>query len=183
MPRGAFFAITPHFLRHVCAFKSYSYPRQLQSASTYTRMSRRPQLSKRQIALCMKFVTSIALAGCLFMIGIFSACAQAPTAPGGQPPERRVPDDLAKTLKLTAKQSPAVEAIIDAERSEMRALREATRAKADAIQANAKQKLAKLLNAEQLGRYEEWKQANRPPRFDGGQPRRDGDEPPSKRRP
>ena len=140
-------------------------------------------MSKRQIAMCINFFTLIALAGCVFMIGFVSVYAQSSSALGGPPPERRASDDLAKTLKLTAKQSPAVEAIIAAERSEMHALREATRAKADAIQVNAKQKLAKLLNAEQLGRYEEWKQARRPPRPDGGPPRRDGEEPHSKHRP
>jgi type IV secretory pathway VirB10-like protein len=95
----------------------------------------------------------------------------------GEPPRREPRQELtrdstssaefARALKLTPQQTTSVEAIINAERKSMQELRQSMRTKSEAIQSNTKQKLTKILNAEQLGRYEEWKEANRPPRPDG----------------
>ncbi len=134
-------------------------------------------MSKQEMTWFMRFVTTLAIAGCLLMVGVYSAYAQ----PAGQS------SDLAKALNLTPKQTPEVQAIIDAERREVQALREAMRAKMDALHDATNKKLAKVLNTEQMGRYAEWREANRPPRPEGGPPpRRDGNDPPpgmSPRRP
>ena len=81
--------------------------------------------------------------------------------------------DLLSTLKLNAQQTTSIKTILDADRAAFEELRQTMRTKSDALQVATKQKLAKILNAEQLGRYEEFKRANRPPRPQGEPPRRD----------
>ncbi len=121
-------------------------------------------MSTKEMLWFRRSITTAAVAGCLFMIGIFSASAQ-PAPPY---------NELSTTLKLTTKQTPEVQAIVDAERREMQVLREAMRTKVDALHEATKQKLCKVLNAEQMGRYAEWREANRPPRPEGGPPPRRG---------
>jgi hypothetical protein len=122
----------------------------------------------------------IALATGLSALGIASAYAQPPA--GGRPKDgaSQAPDRnadkaaaLMSSLKLSAQQAAAVKTILDADRAATDALRQEMRTKNEAVHATTKQKLAKILNAEQLGRYEEFKQANRPPRPEGEPPRRD----------
>jgi Spy/CpxP family protein refolding chaperone len=122
--------------------------------------------------LFMKFIVSMAIACCVVLLGVATAYAQ-PVGQSAPPREGPPPtSDLTKTLKLTPKQVPEVEAILNAERKEMQSMREAMRAKADALHDATRQKLSKLLNAEQMGRYAEWREANRPPRPEGGPPPR-----------
>lgn len=113
------------------------------------------------VELLKQILRTTAVAFCIFLLGALSAYAQPAGPPREAPP---TPQELTKLLKLSAKQAPEVQAIIDSERREMQALREATRAKADALHERTRAKLAKQLNAEQMGRYEEWREANRPPR-------------------
>jgi Spy/CpxP family protein refolding chaperone len=138
-------------------------------------------MSKKEMDLFMKFIVSMAIACLVLMLGVATGYAQPVGEPAqpprdgnGAPPRERADTatDLSKTLKLTPKQAPEVEAIISAERREMQAMREAMRAKADALHETTRQKLSKLLNAEQMGRYAEWREANRPPRPEGGPPPR-----------
>jgi hypothetical protein len=94
-----------------------------------------------------------------------------PPAPGGRNAENTL--ELLSSLKLNAQQSKSVKAILEEDQKAAEEMRQAMRTKIDALHAATKQKLAKVLNAEQLGRYEEFKQANRPPRPPGEPPRRD----------
>jgi hypothetical protein len=127
------------------------------------------------VELLKQILGTVVCAVSIFLIGVLSAYAQPAGPPRDAPP---TPQDITKVLKLSAKQAPEVQAIIDAERREMHELREAMRAKADALHERTRQKLAKQLNAEQMGRFEEWREANRPPRppASEGRPQLRGDQ-------
>ncbi len=138
----------------------------------------KPNSTHTQIKACVV----IALATGIYALGIASAHAQPPA--GGRPKDPALqgqgPDHnadrtgaLVNSLKLNAQQMASVKIIVDADRAASEELRQAMRTKIDALHATTKQKLAKILTAEQLGRYEEFKQANRPPRPEGEPPRRD----------
>ncbi len=128
---------------------------------------------------------ALTLAASIYGISITSAIAQPQPngrakepmgQPGSPPPASHHAEktmELLSSLKLNAQQSKAVKTILEEEQKAAEELRKAMRAKNDALHAATKQKLAKILNAEQLGRYEEFKQANRPPRPQGEPPRRD----------
>jgi hypothetical protein len=143
------------------------------------------------LKICRALVKSslaLSLAASIYGISITSAIAQPQQAGGhtkeqmgqpGSPPPAAAGRNAEKTLellsslKLNAQQSKGVQKILEEEQKAAEELRQAMRAKNDALHAATKQKLAKILNAEQLGRYEEFKQANRPPRPQGEPPRRD----------
>jgi hypothetical protein len=135
-----------------------------------------------------KSTLASALAASIYGISITSAIAQPQQAGGrtkeqmGQPSSPSpVPTshhtekmmELLNGLKLNAQQAKVVKAILAEDQKAAEELRQAMRTKNDALHEATKQKLAKVLNAEQLGRYEEFKQANRPPRPQGEPPRRD----------
>jgi hypothetical protein len=129
----------------------------MQTANTIELNKDRPS----DIELLMQILRMLAAAFCVFQLIVLTAYAQ----PAGSPRDANpTAQELSKLLKLSPKQAPEVQAIIDAERREMQELREAMRAKADALHERTRQKLAKQLNAEQIGRYEEWREVNRPPR-------------------
>ena len=130
-----------------------------------------------------KIYVVFALATGLAIFVVADALAQPPANASlkdqaGQPPppsdrNAHKTADLLSTLKLNAQQTTSIKTILDADRAAFEELRQAMRTKSDALQVATKQKLAKILNAEQLGRYEEFKRANRPPRPQGEPPRRD----------
>ena len=92
-------------------------------------------------------------------MGVMAAYAQ-PAAP---PDAAQRAAEMAKALKLSSTQAASMKTILDAEQAAMQALR----TQRDTITRTTKQNLAKLLSAEQLGRFEEWKQTHRPPRPTG----------------
>ncbi len=119
-------------------------------------------------------LTGIGIAVAVFGIGASTSFATDAIMSGHTDPTRNTGNtEIARVLKLTPQQAASVQTLIDAERKAMHEMRESMRLNGDAIQSGTRQKLAKMLNAEQLGRYDEWKQANRPPR-----PNADRDRPP-----
>jgi Spy/CpxP family protein refolding chaperone len=131
-------------------------------------------MSRKFVAPLISFFAAAFAAGGVFMMGVVAAHAQA--APPGPPPNGGPRTaDISKALKLSAQQSESVQAIMDTERAAMEELHK----KRDAIAQATRQKLAKVLNAEQMGRFEEWQQAHRPPRPPQGV---GGEQPPAKRR-
>ena len=130
----------------------------------------------RKITLqLMTFMALGTFAGALYLSGATGVAAQpaggqangAQDAPRPAPPRPPRTEELVKALGLNAQQATAVQGTLGAERDAMRALDEATRPQRDAIHAETRKKLAAALTAEQLKRYDDWREANRPPRPEG----------------
>ena len=119
----------------------------------------------RKLVLQGFFLLALAVfAGALFMFGTLSATAQ-PVGEGQRPPR---PEEMLKSLKLSGQQSTVVQNILDSERQAMMALNDSIRPQRDAIFQSTRKKLAATLTPEQLQRYDEWREANRPPRPNDG---------------
>lgn len=123
----------------------------------------------RKIILETLFVLAlITFAGSLFLFSITTVGAQT-TAVRDRANTPRPPrmDDLLATLQLTQQQTTTAQNALEAERTAMHALDDALRPQRDAIHDATRKKLAAALTPEQLQRYDDWRNANRPPRPDG----------------
>jgi len=122
----------------------------------------------KKLVLQLMFMLALGVfAGSLCLFGSLSVSAQ-PAGPGGMPgingerwPARL--DELMTSLKLSSQQATSTQNILDSERQSMRALDESIRPQRDAIRQATRKKLAATLTPEQLARYDEWREANRPP--------------------
>ena len=123
----------------------------------------------RKLVIHMMFVLALCVfAGALVVIGTMTAGAQPIGAPRNSPlpaPPGNGPQLplLASIPGLNDQQSVALRNALEAERAAMRALDESTRPQRDAIHATTRAKLATILTAAQLARYQEWRAARRPP--------------------
>lgn len=122
----------------------------------------------RKIILQTMFVLAlITFAGALFLFGTTTVSAQGSSPGAGDthrpPPPPRI-EELVNSLRLTAAQTTAVQNLLSAERTAIRALDESLRPQRDAIHMKTRKELAATLTPEQLKRYDEWREAHRPPR-------------------
>lgn len=123
----------------------------------------------RKVVIQMMFALALCVfAGALVVIGTMTAGAQPIGAPRSSALPSATGDGAQKSLReiipgLSDQQSVALRNLLDAERSAMRALEESTRPQRDAIHAATRTKLAAILTAAQLARFEEWRAARRPP--------------------
>ena len=117
----------------------------------------------------MLVLSLVTFASALFVFGTTTVGAQ-PSPPGRgdlprsqRPPPPRI-DALLSALQLTAAQTISVQNTLNAERTAMRALDDALRVQREAIHSKTRVELAATLTPDQLKRYDEWREANRPPR-------------------
>ena len=117
----------------------------------------------------MLVLSLVTFASALFVFGTTTVGAQ-PSPPGRgdaprppRPPPPRI-DALLSALQLTAAQTISVQNTLNAERTAIRALDDALRVQREAIHSKTRVELAATLTPDQLKRYDEWREANRPPR-------------------
>ena len=137
---------------------------------------------KKTILQTMFVLTLITFAGALFLFGTTTVSAQG-SSPGAGDPHRPPPriEELVNSLRLTAAQTTAVQNLLSAERTAIRALDESLRPQRDAIHMKTRKELAATLTPEQLKRYDEWREAHHPPRPENDKPR-EGEPPSNDRR-
>ncbi len=123
----------------------------------------------RKVLFQSMFVLALCVfAGALMVIGSMTAGAQpAGSSRNANPPpspgEGSRGPVLESILGLNDKQAVALLNALESERAAMHALEESLRPKRDAIRAATRSKLEATLSAAQLERYDEWREAHRPP--------------------
>ena len=122
---------------------------------------------KKTILQTMFVLTLITFAGALLLFGTTTVSAQGSSPGAGDarrpPPPPRI-EELVNSLRLTVAQTTAVQNLLSAERTAIRALDESLRPQRDAIHMKTRKELAATLTPEQLKRYDEWREAHRPQR-------------------
>lgn len=125
----------------------------------------------KKIALHLIFMLALGVFACsLVLFGSLAVSAQ-PAARSGNAvndgPRPPPMEEMMSFVQLNAQQITVVRNILDSERQAMNALNESIRPQRDAIHQSTRKKLAATLSAEQLQRFDEWREANRPPRPQG----------------
>ena len=122
----------------------------------------------RKIILQAMFVLAlVTFVSALFVFGSTTVGAQPSPAAGSDAPRPPRPpriEELLNALRLTAAQTTVVQNTLNTERTAIRALDDSLRPQRDAIHLRTRGELALTLTPDQLKRYDEWREANRPPR-------------------
>ncbi len=122
----------------------------------------------KKIALHLMFMAALCVFACsLVLFGSLTAHAEQATRPGNDGPRPPQMEEMFSFVRLNAQQTTAVRNILDSERQSMNALNESIRPQRDSILQATRKKLAAALSADQLQRFDEWREAHRPPRPQG----------------